>query len=153
MKKYFTHKDLIQGWALERCLDCNTYILITPGDQEYKEVKKKLATIPGYNGFCIEHENEFYFTSDLTHNDLAQKIANLFDLDYTRKKKKYGGIRKRKIVQFKDDVMITTWDSIAEAGETLGINPGNICNACNKGIKAGGFNWKYLENSELSENK
>jgi hypothetical protein len=57
----------------------------------------------------------------------------------------------RKICRYdKEDKLLNTYDSIAQAAEKTGIDDGSICKVCkNINKSAGGYKWKYEDDSIL----
>lgn len=55
------------------------------------------------------------------------------------------GVHKRHVVQYTKDMrVVALWDSIREAGRSLGIAPNNISSCCRNNLpSAGGYVWRY----------
>ena len=77
----------------------------------------------------------------MVHNTDYEARAN--NTDWEARSKKFN----KTIHQFKKDgTFIKEWNSIKEAGETLGIDRGDISTCCRERVKtAGKFIWKYKQ--------
>ena len=73
--------------------------------------------------------------------------------NYGKKVNYESGVAKKVNQYSKENVLIKTWDSIAEAARTIGGQPQNICHCCNGGayrkgkwkkcVSAYGYIWRY----------
>jgi hypothetical protein len=69
---------------------------------------------------------------------LPVEIGNVVNLNN-------AGIRERPIAKYYKNKLICIYSSLIEAGEKTKINSGTICKSCQKGYKAGVFNFKYIK--------
>ena len=87
-------------------------------------------------GTCIKRRE-----AHINKKELAKKI----DL-YTVLKKRNGKNKHKPVQQFKDDVLIATYDSTADAARKTGLWQQSISRvACGKLNQTGGYQWKYVE--------
>lgn len=107
-----------------------------------KEVKKELGYENGNIGNCCLGKPKYkqaygyiWSFTELDNDTLSQKIAEA---------KK--GCNKAILQYDLEGNPIREWESIKEAGETLGINRNNISSCCSGRIKtAGGYIWRYKQ--------
>ena len=91
----------------------------------------------------------FFFKEGFTEELLYEKQKRYLDSKKTRRLN-ISKKTSKKVLQFsKDGNFIQKWNSLMEIQRNLNIQNGNICD-CLKGRKksAGGFIWKYAEESE-----
>lgn len=145
-KTVYKRQKLTPGWTLEMHKASGTYILSVP-QIDIKSAKSKLNTLPGVNNTFIISEiyegNEIYFRCRYNFPELVKALYDLFDIERINKPRKTYKRKKRRLFQYKDGILIKTWESASEAAEA-GYNQGQISRCCTGKIeKYYDCTWKY----------
>lgn len=146
-------KSLINNLIKKHKNDKDGYCLITlhcNGERKGYSIHRLVA-----NAFIENLNNK----PQLNHKDGNKRNNNVSNLEWcTAKENTHHAIKTglmknilsqppRKVIQLgKDGNMISSYTSIKEAENKLGLSCGNICKVC-KGINktAGGFKWRYAD--------
>lgn len=152
----FYKKIISPGWVIENYSEHHhSYILTVPKGEDIKAIKFILSNAPGGSKRFIVNEiyegTEIYFRADhMRLMDMMVWVCENLHLKYTAPEKRVNKPRKKRVHQYAlDGTYITTWDSVREAGRTLGGSPGSIWSAASgKQSTASGFRWKFADDPQ-----
>ena len=149
---------------------------ITKDGRLYDKIKKEFCKLRVLNGYYVKHvRNNCYTVHRLVaktfiknpenkpyvdHIDSNKLNNNVTNLRWATQKENcsYHGKKiehPRKIYQIdpKDDSIVATFNSLKEAGESLGISPSTVSKVLiGKNQTGGGYKWKYSNSSDERDN-
>jgi hypothetical protein len=146
--RYFTEKIMKSYGAIG-----NTYMVLSYKNKQYSVARLVLTAFigdPPTNKHVAHHINGD--ARDNTLENLKWELIGNCNKRSTESNQKHGNSISKKIIQLKNDIEIEQFDSVTLASEKTGIKHCNISMAATgKRKSAGGFQWKYVDDSDLTD--